>query len=103
MKTLLNAALLLTLASVTARAQINAGDLKPEPSLPFTMTEVATFRLPWRIAFLPDGRKSLPLINPPRDTEVAKTAPVISTYAFEGPNLAPSETWASGVRTPYGL
>src|SRR5204863_8987737 len=29
---------------------------KPEPSLPFTMTQVATFNLPWRIAFLPDGR-----------------------------------------------
>ena len=28
----------------------------PEPSLPFTMTQVATFNLPWRIAFLPDGR-----------------------------------------------
>src|SRR6266550_2499322 len=56
MKALLNAALLLTLVSATARAQINAGDLKPEPSLPFTMTEVATFKLPWRIAFLPDGR-----------------------------------------------
>ena len=38
MKTLLNVALLFTLASATARAQINAGDLKPEPSLPFTMT-----------------------------------------------------------------
>jgi hypothetical protein len=48
MKTLLNAALLLMLASAMARAQINAGDLKPEPSLPFTMTEVATFKLPWR-------------------------------------------------------
>src|SRR6266540_6286766 len=56
MKTLPNAALLLTLASVTARAQINAGALKPEPSLPFTMTEVATFKLPWRIDFMPDGR-----------------------------------------------
>ena len=56
MKTLLNAALLLTLASGTARAQINAGESKPEPSLPFTMTQVATFNLPWRIAFLPDGR-----------------------------------------------
>ena len=56
MKTLLNAALLLTLVSATARAQINAGTLKPEPSLPFTMTQVATFNLPWRIAFLPDGR-----------------------------------------------
>src|SRR5471032_1007589 len=56
MKTLLNAALLLTLVSATARAQINAGELKPEPSLPFTMTQVAEFKLPWRIAFLPDGR-----------------------------------------------
>src|SRR6267142_2876172 len=56
MKTFLNAALLLTLVSVSARAQINAAELKPEPSLPFTMTQLATFKLPWRIAFLPDGR-----------------------------------------------
>src|SRR5256885_10375543 len=56
MKTLLNAALLLTLATGTARAQINAGEQKPESELPFTMTQVATFKLPWRIAFLPDGR-----------------------------------------------
>jgi glucose/arabinose dehydrogenase len=261
MKTLLKAALLLTLVSPTAQAQINAGDLKPEPSLPFTMTKVAEFKLGWRMAFLPDGRMlvtekvgpvwlvtqqgektpidnvppvlwqgqggmlgvflspkyatdhsiyltyaepgdepgtsglalararlaigegkasleglqvlwrdmpkgrggqfgaaiafspngqylfltvgdrqrmtpaqdpntevgkilrltldgkpapgnpmagktggpSRPLINPPRDTELAKTAPVISTYTVEGPNLAPSETWATGVRTPYGL
>jgi aldose sugar dehydrogenase len=261
MKTLLKAALLLTLVPPKAQAQINAGDLKPEPSLPFTMTEVAKFKLPWRMAFLPDGRMLVtekvgpvwlvtqqgdktpidnvpaalwqgqggmlgvflspkyatdhsiyltyaepgdepgtsglalararlaigdgkasleglqvlwrdlpkgrggqfgaaiafspdgrflfltvgdrmrmtpaqdpntevgkilrltldgkpapgnpmagkkgeptrPLINPPRDTELAKTAPVLSTYTVEGPNLAPSETWASGVRTPYGL
>ena len=49
------------------------------------------------------GDETVPLINPPRDTEVAKTAPVISTYTFPEPNLAPAETWASGVRTPYGL
>ena len=261
MKTLLNAALLLALASPPAHAQVNAGAQKPEPALPFTMTQVADFKLPWRIAFLPDGRmlvtekvgpvwlvtpqgaktpidnvpavlyqgqggmlgvfvspkyatdhsvyltyaepgdepgtsglalararlalsadkasleglqvlwhdmpkgrggqfgaqiafspdgqylflavgdrqrmtpaqdpntqvgkilrltldgKPAPgnpmagkmgaptraLINPPRDTEVAKTAAVISTYTVEGPNLALSETWASGVRTPYGL
>jgi aldose sugar dehydrogenase len=261
MKTFLNAALLLTLVSASAHAQINAGELKPEPSLPFTVTQVATFKLPWRIAFLPDGRMlitekvgpvwlvtqqgektplenvpavlwqgqggmlgvfvsphyatdhsvyltyaepgeetgtsglalarakltikestasldglqvlwrdmpkgrggqfgaqiafspdgqylfltvgdrqrmtpaqdpntevgkilrltldgkpaagnplagktgatSLPLINPPRDTEAAKTAPVISTYTLTGPNLALSETWTSGHRTPYGL
>ena len=56
MKTLLNTALLVTLVSGTAYAQINAGELKPEPSLPFTMTQVTTFKLPWRITFLPDGR-----------------------------------------------
>src|SRR2546422_577500 len=50
------AALLFTLASVTARAQVNAGEQKPEASLPFSMTTVSTFELPWRIAFLPDGR-----------------------------------------------
>src|SRR5712672_464444 len=254
------AALLFILVPAAAWAQVNAGEQKPEASLPFTMTTVATFKLPWRIAFLPDGRMlitekvgpvwlvtqqgekmpvdnvpavlyqgqggmlgvflsphyatdhsvyltyaepgdpgtsglalararlaigqstasleglqvlwrdmpkgrggqfgaqiafspggqflfltvgdrqrmtpaqdpdtavgkilrltldgkpalgnpmagkigaaSVPLINPPRDTEVAKTAPVVSTYTFEGPNLAPSETWSSGHRTPYGL
>ena len=253
------AALLLALASTGADAQINAGSQKPEPGLPFTMTQVTTFNLPWRIAFLPDGRMlitekvgplwlvtqegaktpvanvpavlhqgqggmlgvflsphyvtdhsvyltysepgeggsslalararlsivqgtasldglqvlwhqmpkgrggqfgaqiafspdgqylfltvgdrmrmtpaqdpnqelgkiirltldgnpapgnpmagktgaaSVPLIDPPRDTEAAKDAAVISTYALPGPNLAPSETWTSGHRTPYGL
>jgi glucose/arabinose dehydrogenase len=259
MKTLVKTALLLTLVAVTVRAQMNAGEVKPETTLPFTMTQMATFKLPWRIAFLPDGRMlitekvgpiwlvtqngektpvanvpevlyqgqggmlgvflsphyatdhsvyltyaepgdggsglalararlalgndktsleelqvlwrqmpkgrggqfgaqiafspdgqylfltvgerqrmtpaqdpnqalgkilrltldgkpapgnpmagktgaaSVPLIDPPRDTEVAKTAPVVSTYTFPGPNLTPSETWSSGHRTPYGL
>jgi glucose/arabinose dehydrogenase len=49
------------------------------------------------------GAATIPLIDPPRDTEAAKTAKVISTYTFPGPNLTPAETWASGVRTPYGL
>ena len=56
MKALLKAVLLSTLVSGTAQAQTNAGTLKPEPDLPFTMTQVATFNRPWRIAFLPDGR-----------------------------------------------
>jgi glucose/arabinose dehydrogenase len=56
MKTFVRAALLLALTSTTARAQVNAGEQKPEPSLPFTLTQVATFNLPWRIAFLPDAR-----------------------------------------------
>jgi len=253
------AALVVALAATRADAQINAGEKKSEASLPFTLTQVATFNLPWRIAFLPDGRMlvtekvgpvwlvtpqgaktpvanapavlhqgqggmlgiflsphyatdhnvyltysepgeggsslalararltlgagtasldglqvlwhqmpkgrggqfgaqiafspdgryvfltvgdrqrmtpaqdpnqelgkilrltldgkpapgnpmagktgaaSVPLIDPPRDTEVAKTAAVVSTYTFPEPNLAPSETWSTGHRTPYGL
>jgi len=259
MKALLNAVVLFALASATVLAQTNAGTLKPEPELPFTMTQVATFNRPWRIAFLPDGRMlvtekvgpvwlvtpqgaktpvanvpevlfqgqggmlgvfvsphyatdhnvyltysepgdggsslalararlsigestasldglqvlwrempkgkggqfgaqiafspdgqylfltvgdrqrmtpaqdpnqelgkllrltldgkpaqgnpmagktgeaSTPLIDPPRDTEAAKTAPVVSVYTRSTPNLAPAETWSSGLRTPYGL
>jgi glucose/arabinose dehydrogenase len=49
------------------------------------------------------GAATVPLIGQPADTEVAKTAPVLSTYTFPTPNLAPAEIWASGFRTPYGL
>jgi glucose/arabinose dehydrogenase len=49
------------------------------------------------------GATSVTLIDPPRDTEAAKTAPVVSTYTFPTPNLTPSEVWSTGVRTPYGL
>src|SRR5579864_7839558 len=48
-------ALLFTLAAA-AWAQVNAGEQKPEASRPFNMTTMATFELPWRLAFLPDGR-----------------------------------------------
>ena len=253
------AALLFTLAAGAAWAQVNMGEQKPEASLPFTMATVATFKLPWRLAFLPDGRMlitekvgpvwlvsqkgekiqvantppvyyqsqngmhgvflsprfakdqsiyltyaepgeyggglalararlnatatsaslenfevlwrqmpkgkggqegaqvafspdgnflflavgdrqrmtpaqdpdqpvgkilrltldgkpapdnpytgkvgatTISLIDPPRDTEAAKTAKVVSTYTFPGPNLTQAETWASGFRTPYGM
>ncbi|MBL0170356.1 MAG: PQQ-dependent sugar dehydrogenase [Gemmatimonadaceae bacterium] len=259
MKVFARTALLLTFASTAAHAQVNAGAQAPEATLPFTMTQVATFNLPWRIAFLPDGRMlvtekvgplwlvtqqgvktpvanvpavraqgqggmlgvytspnyatdrnvyltysepgdsgsslalarakltitkdsasldglqviwrdgargrggqfgaavafspdkkflfltvgdrqrmtpaqdpnsplgkilrltldgkpapgnpqagktgeaTLGIINPPRDTELAKTAAVLFSYTFPGPNLTPSETWATGFRTPYGL
>src|SRR5262244_4282370 len=53
---LAKAMLLLTLASAAAWAQVNAGEQKSETNLPFTMTTVTTFTLPWRLAFLPDGR-----------------------------------------------
>lgn len=259
MKVFAKATLLLTFVTTAARAQINAGTQQAEPSLPFTVTTVATFNLPWRIAFLPDGRMlitekpgpvwlvtqqgakmpvtnvpavlwqgqggmlgvytspnyatdhnvylaysepgnggsslalararltigatsasldgleviwrdgergrggqfgaavafspdkqylfltvgdrqrmtpaqdpnsplgkilrltldgkpapgnpqagktgsaTLPVINPPRNTELAKTAEPMSTYTFPGPNLTPAETWTMGHRTPYGL
>jgi glucose/arabinose dehydrogenase len=56
MKTFLKTALLIALATAAVRAQINAGEKRPESNTPFTLTQVATFKLPWRIAFLPDGR-----------------------------------------------
>src|ERR1700688_3099575 len=56
MKRLVMAGLFLALGATQADAQINAGEQKPEPSLPFNMVQVATLNLPWRIAFLPDGR-----------------------------------------------
>lgn len=49
------------------------------------------------------GTASIPIIAPPRNTELAKTAAVVSTYNFPGQNLTPSETWSTGHRTPYGL
>lgn len=49
------------------------------------------------------GAATVPVIDPPRNTELAKTAPVVRTYTFPGPNLTPSETWSTGHRTPYGL
>lgn len=256
---LAKAAFVLTLTSAAASAQVNVGEQKPEPTLPFKMTTTATFGLPWRIAFLPDGKmlvtekigpiwlvspegekiaplsgtppvywqgqngmlgvfvspkyatdqsiyityiepgdygggqalaraklvtgrvnrledftvlwrqmprgkggqaggqiafspdgqyiymsvgdrqrmtpaqdpnqpvgkilrltldgkpapgnpnagkigaSTIPLIDPPRDTEMAKTAKTVSTYTFPAENLTPAETWASGFRAPYGL
>jgi glucose/arabinose dehydrogenase len=49
------------------------------------------------------GASTVPVIDPPADTEKAKTAPVIRTYTFPSPNVTPAETWTSGHRTPYGL
>ena len=49
------------------------------------------------------GARSVPVIDPAKNSEAAKTAPVVRTYTFPGPNLTPSETWSTGHRTPYGL
>ena len=49
------------------------------------------------------GASTVEVIDPPRNSEAAKTARPVRTYTFQGPNLTPSETWSSGHRTPYGL
>ena len=49
------------------------------------------------------GAATIPLIDPPTDTEAAKTAKVVGTYTFPTANMTPAETWASGIRTPYGM
>ena len=56
MMKLARVALLLTLASSAVWAQTNVGEQEAEATLPFQVTPTATFGLPWRIAFLPDGR-----------------------------------------------
>ena len=42
--------------AAAAWAQVNVGATNAEASLPFKMTTTATFGLPWRVAFLPDGQ-----------------------------------------------
>ena len=49
------------------------------------------------------GAPTVGVIDPAKNTEAAKTAPVVRTYKFPGPNLSPAETWSTGHRTPYGL
>jgi len=46
----------LTLLAAYPLAQVNAGHQPSSTDLPFTVTKVTDLRLPWRIAFLPDGR-----------------------------------------------
>src|SRR5215469_18138523 len=56
MKHLAFAGIFLAIAVTGASAQTNAGEQKPEADPPFTVTQVTTLSLPWKIAFLPDGR-----------------------------------------------
>ena len=64
-------ALLLAVASVAAWAQVNAGEQKPEPSLPFTMTQVATFNVQ-----VFDGNGSLV------GQAMTPSIPVLGTHGF---------------------
>lgn len=49
------------------------------------------------------GASTVDVVDPPRNTEAAKTAKPVRTFTFTGPNLTPAETWSTGHRTPYGL
>jgi glucose/arabinose dehydrogenase len=49
-------AALAALATTGASARTNLGAQRPQATVPFVMTQVATFNLPWRLGFLPDGR-----------------------------------------------
>ena len=49
------------------------------------------------------GASTVDVIDPPANSEAAKTAKVVRKFTFPGPNLTPAETWTIGHRTPYGL
>jgi len=48
------------------------------------------------------GANSVNIIDPPEDTEAARSAPG-RRFTWPGPNLTPAETWSSGHRNPLGL
>ena len=48
------------------------------------------------------GAATVPLFAPPKNTEAAKTV-VPEMVKLDAPNLTPSEVWATGFRTPYGM
>src|SRR6185503_7735449 len=78
------AAWFLAFAAAYASAQTNAGDQPSSKNLPFTITQVASLRLPWRIAFLPDGRMlvtekvgGLVLVTPQGDKTPVANVPAV--------------------------
>jgi len=48
------------------------------------------------------GAATVPVTDPPEDSEAAKTAPS-RTFRWPGANLTPAETWTLGHRNPLGL
>jgi aldose sugar dehydrogenase len=48
------------------------------------------------------GATTVTIIDPPKDTQAAKTA-AGRQFRWPGPNLTPSETWSTGHRNAYGL
>lgn len=57
---------------------------------------------PGNPSFGQNGAQTVTVIDPPRDTEAARTT-AGRTVTLSGPNLTPSETWSTGHRNPLGL
>lgn len=47
--------------------------------------------------------RNIALIDPPQNSALAGTAPVVENVRLAGPNRSPAEVWSVGHRTPYGL
>ena len=102
MKKIAGAALMVALMAGAASAQVNMGDQKGSPDLPFTVTKVAEFNLPWRIAFLPDGRMLVTDKVGARDAN-APVAPAAAGRPAPAPIPADAGLWLvtqTGQKTP---
>src|SRR2546427_11341955 len=101
----------LLMAATPVLAQINAGNLPATPSPPFKGSKVAPFDLPWRIAFLPDGRmlvtekvgKLLLAAQDGQKLEVTGVPPVLheNQNGLLGVYLAPSYTSDGAIYLTY--
>lgn len=99
----MRAAVVLALIPSPALAQINAGEQKPDVSPPFALTQVAAFNLPWRMAFLPDGRMLVTekvgpiwLVTPQGQKQPVQNYPAV-LYGGRG-GAKPAERWDVGHR-----
>jgi len=92
-------------------AQENAGENEASTDLPFTVTEVASFTVPWALTFMPDGRMlvtqkpgGLYIVTEEGEKQEVAGAPEV---LFEGQNgmldvaLAPSFAEDQGVYLTY--
>src|SRR5258708_6029311 len=101
----------LLMAATPVLAQINAGTLPATASPPFKVSKVAQFDLPWRIAFLPDGRmlvtekvgKLLLAAQDGQKLEVTGVPPVLheNQNGLLGVYLAPSYTSDGAIYLTY--
>jgi glucose/arabinose dehydrogenase len=107
----LTAAALCFVLPACGLAQVNEGNDKPNPVQPFTISPVATFNFPWKIAFLPDQRLlvtekpgKLWLVTPGKSKVAVAGVPAVA-YAGQGGLLsvaiAPSFAADNGIYLTY--